>query len=86
MTNEKAIYQLNVMACGKTIFEEFDIKALSIAINSIQENTKLKAEIEQLKELIPKICETCLYEDELGYEEPCNNCKNSSSWILKGQV
>ena len=49
MTNEEAIYQLNVMACGKTIFEEFDIKALSIAINSIQEKAKLKAEIEQLK-------------------------------------
>ena len=49
MTNEEAIYQLNVMDCGKTIFEEFDIKALSIAINSIQENAKLKAEIEQLK-------------------------------------
>ena len=47
-------------------------------------NIKLEAENEQLKELIPKICETCRYEDELGYEEPCNNCKNSSNWILKG--
>ena len=49
MSNEEVIYQLNVIACGKKKSEEFDMKALSIAINSIQENTKLKAEIEQLK-------------------------------------
>ena len=51
--------------------------------NIFQENTKLKAEIEQLKELIPKICETCKYEDLCGTDEPCDGCKNSKNWILK---
>lgn len=49
-----------------------------------QENTKLKVENERLKELMPKMCETCEYEDEIGYEEPCNSCNNRKNWKLLG--
>ena len=47
MTNEEAIGVLYDSLGGRQdSFQE----AFNIAINSIQENTKLKAEIEQLKE------------------------------------
>ena len=61
------------------------LESYKIAINSIQENTKLKAEVERLMELMPKICETCEYEYEIGYEEPCNSCNNRRNWKLKSE-
>ena len=88
MTNEEAIELLNqekipMLLDGK--LNEHLLVAHIKAINSIQENTKLKAEIERLKELMPKICETCEYEDEIGYEEPCNSCNNRRNWKLKSE-
>jgi regulator of replication initiation timing len=47
---------------------------------------QLKAELEQARNLMPKICETCQYEDEIGWKEPCNSCKNGNNWKQKGQV
>ena len=92
MTNEEAINvirktrendncnncAIEYECCGNKCLDADDI-----AINAIQENTKLKAENERLKELMPKICETCEYEDEIGYEEPCNSCNNRKNWKLK---
>ena len=81
MTNEEAIQQLNFI---KRVDNHVDTKeAIDIILNIIQENTELKAENERLKELMPKICETCEYEDEIGYEEPCNSCNNRKNWKLK---
>lgn len=81
MTNEEAIQQLNFI---KRVDNHVDTKeAIDIILNIIQENTELKAENERLKELMPKMCETCEYEDEIGYEEPCNGCNNRKNWKLK---
>ena len=84
MTHEEAIKELN-SAYEDDIFRNKEYEACKIAINSIKENTKLKAENERLKELMPKICETCEYEDEIGYEEPCNSCNNRRNWKLKSE-
>lgn len=46
MTNEKAISYLSQMYIMQ--FNEKEHESLTIAINSIQENTKLKAEIDRL--------------------------------------
>ena len=84
MTNEEAIKRFeidNLMLQGSNC--DSVIERNNFAINAIQENTKLKAENERLKELMPKICETCEYEDEIGYEEPCNSCNNRKNWKLK---
>ena len=82
MTNEEAIGKiLNAM------------QYINYCIEALQENTKLKADIEQLKaemeytkSLMPKMCKTCEYKDEIGWEEPCNTCRMSNNWKLKGQV
>ena len=73
MTNEEAIKKLNdfkyleysngIEFSGRAK-EELD-KAFDIAINSIQENTNLKAEIEQLKSTISKMETTTAQEDDL---------------------
>ena len=143
MTNEEAIRHLSQMYLIQ--FDKEEHESLTIAINSIQENTKLKAEIEQLKyvaevnerlvkqneklkwklsstetqrdlkgydakrnadimssqlkiieqlkseierykKLISKMCESCEYEDLLGYEYPCENCTHYSNWKLKCEV
>ena len=110
MTNEEAIETLRLQRIF-TNTSNIDVEAINIAIESLRENTKLKAEInrlngksemyrdmadsfcnsniklkaeiEQLKELIPRICETCQHENLCGTDEPCDNCKNSKNWILK---
>ena len=46
-------------------------------------NAKLREENAELKKLIPRICETCKYEDLMGTEEPCESCKHCSSWKMK---
>ena len=119
MTNEEAIKGFkmdNLMLQGSNC--ESVIERNNIAIEALNENTKLKAEIEQLKEevnanklwsdvvektlkkeidanaklreenaelkkLIPRICETCKYEDLMGTEEPCESCNHCSSWKMK---
>ena len=48
-----------------------------------EEIKRLKKELEYATNLTPKICETCKYEDELGYEEPCNSCNGANKWELK---
>jgi len=73
MTNEEAIKKLkdfkyleysNGIKFSGRAKEELD-KAFDIAINSIQENTKLKAEIEQLKSTISEMETTTAQEDDL---------------------
>ena len=49
-------------------------------------NAKLREESEELKKLIPRICETCKYEDLIGTEEPCESCKHCSNWKMKIEV
>ena len=49
----------------------------------IDKNAKLREENAELKKLIPRICETCKYEDLMGTEEPCESCKHCSSWKMK---
>ena len=49
----------------------------------INKNVKLYEEIAKFKKLIPRICETCKYEDLMGTEEPCESCKHCSSWKMK---
>lgn len=88
MTNEVAIKLLNqekipMILDGKP--NEHLAVAHIKAIEALEENTKLKAENERLKELMPKICETCEYEDEIGYEEPCDSCNNRRNWKLKSE-
>jgi predicted nucleic acid-binding Zn-ribbon protein len=56
------------------------------SIRYYNEVKQLKAELEQARNLMPKICETCQYEDEIGWKEPCNSCKNGNNWKQKGQV
>ena len=94
MTNEEAIEVLNKINPfnDNSKMQEY-FESVEIAINSIQEKTKLKAEIEQLKEelerykkLIPKMCENCEYEDLSGCEEPCDRCFLYSNWKLKCEV
>ena len=46
-------------------------------------NAKLREENAELKKLIPRICETCKYEDLMGTEEPCESCKLCSNWKMK---
>ena len=89
MTNSEAIVDLQFLARR---FEDLDQltysinrESLDLSILALEENTKLKAEIDRLKELMPKICETCEYEDEIGYEEPCNSCNNRRNWKLKSE-
>lgn len=89
MTNSEAIVDLQFLARR---FEDLDQltysinrESLDLSILALEENTKLKAENERLKELMPKICETCEYEDEIGYEEPCNSCNNRRNWKLKSE-
>ena len=65
----------------KSEIEELEIE--NVCANHVMD--KLKAENEMLKELMPKICETCEYEDEIGYEEPCNSCNNRRNWKLKSE-
>ena len=84
MTNEEMTLEA-LKLCRKTRIFIPANEYLDTAINLIQENTKLKAENERLKELMPKICETCEYEDEIGYEEPCNSCNNRRNWKLKSE-
>ena len=88
MTNEEAIKLLNqekipMILDGKP--NEHLAVAHIKAIEALEENTKLKVENDRLKELMPKICETCEYEDEIGYEEPCNSCNNRRNWKLKSE-
>ena len=90
MTNEEIIEILKgkLEYYNSSLAEYYDeelINALEEANKKIKENTKLKAENERLKELMPKICETCEYEDEIGYEEPCNSCNNCRNWKLKSE-
>lgn len=90
MTNEVVENKLREMYDDACYIEEsLDAveaeESISIAISALKENTKLKAEIERLMELMPKICETCEYEDESGYEEPCNSCNNRRNWKLKSE-
>lgn len=89
MTNSEAIVDLQFLARR---FEDLDQltysinrESLDLSILALEENDKLKAENERLKELMPKICETCEYEDEIGYEEPCNSCNNRRNWKLKSE-
>ena len=103
MTNEEIIEELSSRKVSMSMCISVDDcrksnMAIEKAIESLQENTKLKAEIEQLQstnaelceeiaeleKLIPRICETCKYEDLAGTEEPCENCKHCSSWKMKG--
>ena len=64
------------------------IKNNSNSRNDIEQlkstNAELCEEIAELEKLIPRICETCKYEDLAGTEEPCENCKHCSSWKMKG--
>ena len=63
MTNEEAIKQLKFI---KRVDNHVDTKeAIDIILNMIQENTKLKAEIEQLKTTISKMESTTVQEDDL---------------------
>lgn len=63
MTNEEAIKQLKFLA---RVDSHVDTKeAIEIIIQSIQENIKLKAEIEQLKSTISKMETTTAQEDDL---------------------
>lgn len=54
--------------------------------NLVRQNAKLREENAELKKLIPRICETCKYEDLMGTEEPCESCKHCSSWKMKSEV
>lgn len=88
MTNEEAIVLIGSIQFDLTdgYYQREDYtEALCVFDRLNQENTKLKAENERLKELMPKICETCEYEDEIGYEEPCNSCNNRRNWKLKSE-
>jgi predicted nuclease with TOPRIM domain len=90
MTNSEAISKLQgkkelLDSNGFANLDEFDI-----AISALEENTKLKAEIEQLKSELeqieksfPRLCETCNYEHDL---HPCDVCKLKDKWKLKGKV
>ena len=49
----------------------------------IDKNAKLREENAELKKLIPRICETCKYEDLMETEEPCESCNHRSSWKMK---
>jgi hypothetical protein len=89
MTNEEAIETLRLQRIF-TNTSNINVEAIDTAIESLEENAKLKAEIKQLKselerykKLIPKMCENCEYEDLLGYEEPCERCFLYSKWKLK---
>ena len=62
MTNEEAISVLYDSLGGRQ--DNFQ-EAFDIAINSIEENTKLKAEIEQLKSTISEMETTTAQEDDL---------------------
>ena len=64
MTNEEAIKELE-SAYSDDIFRHGEYDACIIAINAIQENTKLKAEIEQLKSTISKMETNTAQEDDL---------------------
>ena len=95
MTNEEMIERMQDFKLGREIslginndeytlnFCKEDIEWANGVINALEKNSKLKLENERLKELMPKICETCEYEDEIGYEEPCNSCNNRRNWKLK---
>ena len=88
MTNEEAIELLNQEKIPMLLDGKPNVHlavAHIEAIRALEENTKLKVENERLKELMPKICETCEYEDEIGYEEPCNSCNNRRNWKLKSE-
>jgi SMC interacting uncharacterized protein involved in chromosome segregation len=56
------------------------------SVRYYNEVKQLKAELEQTTNLMPKICETCEYEDEMAWEEPCNSCRKGNNWKLKGKV
>ena len=63
MTNEEAIQQLKFI---KRVDNHVDTKeAIDIILNMIQENAKLKDEIEQLKTTISKMESTTVQEDDL---------------------
>ena len=73
----------------KFVYESPEPCAIEYAINSIQENTKLKAEIEQLKEELEQSCSGCKFEDFEVDMHPCRMCRNqytSKYKSLKGQV
>ena len=85
MTNKEIMYK----AFAEYFSEEntklkAEIEELSkVNGNLVRQNAKLREENAELKKLIPRICETCKYEDLMGTEEPCESCKHCSSWKMK---
>lgn len=118
MTNEDVVRKIKSNMEYRKSWSMVHHDTLNTCISQLEENTKLKDEIEQLKEeleksditrnkqiyvllqvieqlkselkhatnLIPKMCENCEYEDEIGWIEPCNSCNNRNNWKMKGQV
>jgi recombinational DNA repair protein RecR len=83
MTNSEMIQKLETDGLSSVSDMEF-------ITNALEENTKLKAEIERLKSELEQIeksfqssCETCNYEYDL---HPCDVCKLKDKWKLKGKV
>ena len=91
MTNEEAVIVDLKCIMNCLISEDLcSIEPIEKAINSIQENTKLKAEIEQLKATISKMETTTAHEDDL---KQCYSCefakgraKRENSICVSGKI